>query len=409
VWVFRFGDPGGLWGHPPGLWEVKERSRITSAALERCTGDDGTRIVLREGHFETIPHSYPRSFERVLQGAARWPADVCREIGIGRPEYLETTTIVEHGHMPVLRGNGQFLGLCASQAGSRFRVLSDTKLHRDLWNIGMVDAPITAFLDDGFRPTIRWLPEMVKGSYRADPFGLERDGRLHILFEEFDYHRPVGTLGAMEVADGRFGRTSRVTIGEKTHLSYPYLVEHRGDVYCIPETSLRKEVALFRATEFPKRWERVATLVEGVAAVDTTLFRHLGRWWLTFTDAAEGSALRLFVMQSTSLTSGWTPHPGNPVKTDVRSVRPAGTPFTHRGELYRPAQDCSATYGGRVALNHVLKLTPTAFEEETVGYVGPFPGEPYPQGCHTLTSVGDRTLLDGKRIVFGRPAPDVNP
>ena len=39
------------------------------------------------------------------------------------------------------------------------------------------------------------------------------------------------------------------------------------------------------------------------------------------------------------------------VKTDVRSARPAGTPFVYQGELYRPAQDCSRTYGGSIVIH----------------------------------------------------------
>src|SRR5213596_456309 len=53
----------------------------------------------------------------------------------------------------------------------------------------------------------------------------------------------------------------------------------------------------------------------------------------------------------------WRPHPGNPVKVDVRSSRPAGGPFLFGGNLYRPAQDCSRTYGGGITINRVTHLS----------------------------------------------------
>jgi hypothetical protein len=88
------------------------------------------------------------------------------------------------------------------------------------------------------------------------------------------------------------------------------------------------------------------------------------------------------------------------VKVDVRSARPAGTPFVVDGTLYRPAQDCSRTYGGRVTINRVLILTPLAFREEPFAFVDPDPEGPYPDGLHTLSQVGNVTLIDGKRTLF---------
>jgi len=39
------------------------------------------------------------------------------------------------------------------------------------WNVGIVHAPISAFLTSSFKPTIRWLPQSRKGHIQADPFG----------------------------------------------------------------------------------------------------------------------------------------------------------------------------------------------------------------------------------------------
>ena len=59
----------------------------------------------------------------------------------------------------------------------------------------------------------------------------------------------------------------------------------------------------------------------------------------------------------------WTPHPGNPIKSDVRSSRPAGRMIRWEGGLYRPTQDCSRRYGHAVAVQKVLELTPHTYRE----------------------------------------------
>ena len=47
-----------------------------------------------------------------------------------------------------------------------------------------------------------------------------------------------------------------------------------------------------------------------------------------------------------------------------------------------------------------LWLTPTEFTEEVVAVVKPEQASPWSAGLHTLSAVGDLTLIDGKRMVF---------
>ena len=57
------------------------------------------------------------------------------------------------------------------------------------------------------------------------------------------------------------------------HMSYPFLVEDDGKVYCVPEMANADEIAIFRADEFPHRWSKAGVLVSGFAGVDPTVFR----------------------------------------------------------------------------------------------------------------------------------------
>ena len=92
----------------------------------------------------------------------------------------------------------------------------------------------------------------------------------------------------------------------------------------------------------------------------------------------------------------------SPVKADLRGSRPAGPLFVADGQLIRPAQDCTTTYGAAVILQRVLRLTPTEFVEEPVARLAPDPRGPLPDGLHTLTAAGPVTLVDGKRHFWRR-------
>jgi hypothetical protein len=84
----------------------------------------------------------------------------------------------------------------------------------------------------------------------------------------------------------------------------------------------------------------------------------------------------------------------------VRSSRPGGTPFIHHGKIYRPAQDCSFSYGSAVVLNEILKLDENSFEEKTIRRIAPAVEWKYNKGLHTFSIAGDYILFDAKRYRF---------
>ncbi len=275
--------------------------------------------------------------------------------------------------------------------------------HAD-WNIGVAREPIQAFLKSDAIPDIDWLPHPRLGKYLADPFAVERDGKLTVLCEEFDYHSRTGLISCIEIPEAGPPTSPQVVMDFPIHVSYPYLIQHKEEIFCVPETARAREVGLYRAEEFPHEWAKVATLLEGFAGVDPTVFQHGGRWWLACTDDENGPVDKLRLWHARDLYGPWEPHEINPVKTDIHTARPAGTPFVYRGDLYRPAQDCAQTYGGRIVLNKVLRLTPAEFEEIPAVTLQPYAKSPYPDGLHTISSAGAVTLVDSKRMVLIRSA-----
>lgn len=270
----------------------------------------------------------------------------------------------------------------------------------DLWSIGIVHRPISDLINPRISPEVELLMRGTRDKYFADPFGLVKGGRIHVLCEEFDYDLFKGRIVRFEVSEGEVLSEPEQALDLSVHASYPYLVEEHDRIYCVPETAELGKVELYLAEDFPSRWSRVATLVDNFPGVDATIFRFDGKWWLTCTSDETGSKDKLYVWHADDLVGPWQPHAVNPVKSDVRSARPAGTPFIYEGELFRPAQDCSETYGGRIVLNRVATLTPVKFQEEQVRILEPQKGSEFPSGMHTLCAMGDSTLIDLKRDIF---------
>jgi hypothetical protein len=398
VWSLRHDDLERRRGGVAGVEEIRRREPVSGTSLDRLTGPAGRVLPLRTGVLRTIDTSWRKNRAQLHRLGLEWPAAVCRDILDGRAGYAHRAPADvgrSDGPGPA-RGPGPWaalrLRMARNLAGKLWRELACY----DQWNIGVVERPIQAFLEPGFRPVVRWLPAPARATFRADPFALAAGGATHVVFEEFDYRRARGRVSALALGRGA-SEERRGVIVEPFHLSYPYLVESSGRVYCVPEAHEAREVSLYEALEFPVRWRKAATLVPGWAGVDPTLFRWGGRWWLFATDADGGPDHRLAAWHAPELLGPWHPHARNPIKLDVRSARPGGTPFLHEGRLYRPAQDCSTGYGARTVIQHVTRLTPEEFEEQEVAAVAPGSDWPYPDGLHTIAAAGEATLIDAKK------------
>jgi hypothetical protein len=300
----------------------------------------------------------------------------------------------------------QLFRFCARVIRRRLGLARERLFRHKQWNIGVLPVPVGKLLQPGTYEdsSIEWFHVDHLGGFLADPFGITQGATLHVLCEYFGYGDGKGYICTLNYSSEGFTKLFDAAITLPVHMSYPFLIQESGEIYCVPETSEANEVALFRATDFPRHWSKVAVLVEQFPGLDPTVFRHDDRWWLMCTRKGSEEDAALWIWHAPELEGPWTAHAENPVKTDVRGARPGGVPFVHGGELYRPTQDCSKSYGWRIAIQHLLKLTPTDFKEEEVAVLEASSKSPFPLGRHTLTPVGDLVLIDGHRAIFSWPA-----
>jgi len=231
--------------------------------------------------------------------------------------------------------------------------------------------------------------------YWADPFVMQRDGRLFLFVEEKIYAVGKGHIACLEI-DARGSVVARHTALEAPHhLSYPFLFEHQGQLYMLPESAANRTVDLYRCSRFPDQWAHARTLLSGIYAVDATLLEHSGRTWMfaNVKQAAGSSLNSLHIYWTHDVLAGeWHAHPRNPVIRDLGSARPAGAIFSHDGELIRPCQDSSRRYGGALKFNRILRLDEVDYKEEFVS--GFAPRGRAIRATHTFNRAGDLTVVD---------------
>lgn len=281
--------------------------------------------------------------------------------------------------------------------GAVGRRLHRMRHHDPNWRIGWrrLDGP--DLFDLQAHPVGGWrdLPDDGRRFY-ADPFPIEHEGGLYLFVEEYPHATGKGIISAIPFGpDGPEGVPEPV-LERPTHLSYPFVFARDGEVWMVPESCAAGTVDLFRATRFPGGWVKEATLVPDVTASDATLVEHEGQWWLFATVRGTGGSTSdaLHLWSAPDFRGPWTAHPRNPVLIDSASARPAGRMVERGGVLWRPVQDCRATYGGALGLARVLRLDAQGFDQtvEAVLKAGPrWPGHL----LHTANQGGGFEFIDG--------------
>ena len=398
VWRFWFGEltGNGQAEAMAGFAEVAGNQPLCSSGLKVRTVPRGVERHAYQSWSRTYPFSPARNREQLLHKTAAFAERALRELHRSGAGWLDQCKPLNHGRTTLLepgkRGASLVSGI--SRIGARLAARGVEKaLNVEQWFLAYRFNARGAIPPDlaGFT---RLMPP--KDRYWADPFPIERNGRYYIFFEELPFRTGRAHISMVEVdAQGRASRPVKV-LERDYHLSYPFLAEHGGELYMIPETAQAGTVEVYRCIEFPLKWKLERVLMQGVRCVDATFYKGPDRWWMFANAAAQGSRMfddELHLFHSDSLLGEWVPHRRNPVKSDARCARPAGQLYWRNGALYRPAQICAPLYGSGLSINRVLRLTPLDYAERQVERVLPSSAGGL-LGLHTINRAGDLTVVD---------------
>lgn len=352
---------------PFGFWEFYRNEPICTVRLVRSRPDAADAEILASGSYCAFRWSWNLNAMLLSHKAAWLIIDALGEVSrtgrqaSGKPAPRPRRTVP-----------GALQALTAPLRNASRVMLEAVRrmLLEDRWRVLLVEA--TPQGPSSNSPTVIDPPAH---SYWADPFVVRRDGRCCIFFEEYLYAERRGVISCIEVGDPRLpppaAPVAHRVLDQPHHLSYPFLFGHGGDLYMIPETSGNRTIELWKCVAFPHVWRKQKNLMEGVSAVDTSLLRWNGKWWL-FTNI-DRSGLgdhrnELHVFYSDHPIDGpWTAHALNPVVVDARRARMAGGFLTAPdGRPVRCCQVQGRKYGESVAYSLIEELSETGYAETQV-------------------------------------------
>jgi len=384
---------------PPGLWEALRHELVVGSRLQVSLPNEDRPRVSALGYSRADGASALRN-----QDEAAW-----RAAGMLRRELARIATSAPNwGALALDELSGNYglpnLWQAFQQVPVHFakRMLKARRLrgYLDQW-ILLINRGQAGKLATDLPTFQRIIPD--RDVFWADPFPVHRDGRDWIFIEEATFEPRRGHLAVIEIDQAGQVIDHQVILKTPYHLSYPNVFEHEGQWYMVPESGADRSIQLYRCTEWPGKWEKVMNMMQGPACYDSTFIEHDGKHWMfvnmqAYDGQGPDDELHLFYADEL-LTDQWTPHPLNPIVSDVRCARQAGPIFKRDGDIYRPSQHGGGSYGNGTHINRIDVLSTTEYAETRLETHYPDWDEEI-TATHHLAESGGLTVADA---VYRRP------
>jgi len=180
-----------------------------------------------------------------------------------------------------------------------------------------------------------------EGNYIADPFFIFKDKTFY-LFTELK-GKNNANIALFTSSNGLDYKYEGVVIDEDFHLSYPQVFRHKSEIYMLPETKQSGNVLLYKAIDFPTKWEIVDTLIRNRKLKDATILLEKNLM------VAVDDHMNQLIFESDSLHGEWK----ESKRFDGRrgnETRPGGRFFKFQNDWYLPVQDRTYGYGSGISI-----------------------------------------------------------
>lgn len=252
---------------------------------------------------------------------------------------------------------------------------------REEWNVAIrsIDGPML-YEEEGMKRAFQLIPNSLR-YWCADPFVISVGATDYLFFEMFDRIKGRGVIGYRVIdAKGKIGKM-RLAYESEHHLSFPFVFEHQGDYYMMPESSGDRNLTLLKAKRFPDRWEKVCVWFENQQICDSVIFSKGDDLYL-LAQPVEQPYTHAKLDLYKYLDKKWVACDSNPVVNDRSIARMAGAVIDKCGKLIRPSQDCK-TYGDAVNFNEIISVSGDGYRESLIRKV-----------------LANEILIDNSREVF---------
>lgn len=278
------------------------------------------------------------------------------------------------------------------------------KLYFKQWVLGVTHDDINEIIRTRtFKQDIRWIIPDSADHFYADPFIVRSEKNLtEILFEDFSLDENFGNISLMTIDDDLKIIEKKIILDTGSHLSFPFVFKEGGRIYVFPESARNGRVSCYEFDQITRNLLFRGDILN-MPLYDPSILKMEDKYWLMGSIFEDRKIYKLHVFYSGDLLGPYIPVSGNPVISGLDATRSAGGFIEVDGEIYRPTQNCSNSYGESITINRINKIDETGYLEEP--YMKIEINEKHGKGngihtIHTLNVSGNTIVVDGRRWAF---------
>ena len=257
-------------------------------------------------------------------------------------------------------------------------------IKRSRWQLGFLDCPEDILKDDY---PIHWLKGAPNDRWFADPFILDVTSEtVEVLVEEVRFAHPTGRITKLTVNRDTWELQKMTVLLElETHMSFPAIRRDGKDVYVYPENNYSGKLTEYKLEDDKLVFNRV---LSDLPLTDAILSDRFGKPIVMASkiDDECGNCLSIYKQDADGKFVF-----DYDVCFGSKIGRMAGDLFEIEGKLYRPAQDCSTSYGGALVIQEFTSLDPIGLKTVKV-QKSKHPK--YVQGMHTFNTFKGLAVID---------------
>jgi len=246
--------------------------------------------------------------------------------------------------------------------------------NKNIWKIYLINSNLSDFLSNKniYKKALTIKP--IPNFESADPFVYEHNNTNYIFYENNDLVLKKGKISCGILKDNKLIFIKDI-LNLNYHLSYPFIWKRKKDIFLIPESSQNKSIQIWKSESFPYKWKLFKTIFKNEYCCDTTIIKDFNNnnWLLTnkSNDQTDDPNNELYIYKIIGNFKKFIPHKLNPVITDCRTARNAGS-LNFANKMLRPSQiNNSSGYGIGLNINEIEFLNLEDYKETIIKTIYP--------------------------------------
>ena len=357
IWSFHHGDTSKYLGGPSGFWEIINNEPVTGVTLIKLNEMLDKGDIIDKGFYSTkknfLINNYfimDKSFKILIKNINILVSK--RNISFTKQDSISNKIYKSPSLINLFKYYKIFLFQILKKLKNY--LLKKFNKHNNIWTIFNSDiTKIDINSNKEFKPN--------KNEFWADPFYFNYLKKDYIFFERYNLNKKKGVISSGELINNKIINLKDIVV-RKHHLSYPQIFNYKNKTFMTFESWQANKCELLQLVSFPNEWKNYNNFLKGVNSADPTFYidkkKNLWLFVNISKDLLNDHDSELYIYLVKDNFKKFISHLKNPVITDSRYARSAGSIFNYKGKIIRPSQiNIHDSYGYGLNFQEIKKLS----------------------------------------------------